>query len=93
MSQVNSSFWVYLDGMPEYDSDYDFYDENPQEDGVLRKKFESRIRMPLRMFRNMVQEMESRPFMQEVKSLGDPLKDETSGVSILPRSRLPMGGA
>ena len=32
VSQVNSSFWVYLDGMPEYDSDYDFYDENPEWD-------------------------------------------------------------
>ena len=25
LPQVNSSFWVYIDGMPEYDSDYDFY--------------------------------------------------------------------
>ena len=32
LPQVNSSFWVYLDGMPEYDSDYDFYDEHPEWD-------------------------------------------------------------
>ena len=30
LPQVNSSFWVYIDGMPEYDSDYDFYDEHPE---------------------------------------------------------------
>ena len=54
--------------------DADFYDENPQEDELLRKKFESRIRMPLRMFQNLAREMESDPCMQERRDMAVPLR-------------------
>ena len=40
LPQVNSSFWVYIDGMPEYDSDYDFYDEYPEwESGFFEREW------------------------------------------------------
>ena len=54
--------------------DADYYDENPEEDEVLRKRFESRVRMPLRLFQALVQEMESDPCMQERGDMAVPLR-------------------
>ena len=54
--------------------DADFYDANPGAHEVRRKHFESRIRMPLRLFQDLLREMEDDPCMQERDDMAIPLR-------------------
>ena len=70
LDYTKSTYWTdYIDLR-----DADFYDENPLQDELLRKNFESRIRMPLRLFQNLAREMEDDPFMQERGDMAIPLR-------------------
>jgi hypothetical protein len=70
LDYTKSTYWTDYVNL----KDADFYDANPGKHEVRRKNFESRIRMPLRLFQDLVREMEDDPFMQERGDMAIPLR-------------------